>query len=66
MRAGTCCDWNTPNIASNRVPQCDIDIQVPPAFPAKSHDALIRVVDQCAVKKHLEHPPVFEVKTVVT
>jgi ribosomal protein S12 methylthiotransferase accessory factor len=39
---------------------------VPPAFPAKYHDALIRAADQCAVKKHLAHPPVFEVTTVGT
>jgi hypothetical protein len=29
------------------------------------HDDVV-AADQCAVKKHLEHPPVFEVKTVVT
>ena len=42
-----------------------LDIEVPPEFPAKYHDALIRAADQCAVKKHLEHPPAFDVKTVV-
>ena len=31
----------------------------------EADDALIRAADQCAVKKHLDHPPVFEVKTVV-
>jgi len=42
-----------------------LDIQVPPGFPAKYHDALVRAADQCAVKKHLEHPPAFDVRTVV-
>ena len=42
-----------------------LDIEVPPEFPAKYHDALIRAADQCAVKKHLEQPPAFDVKTVV-
>jgi ribosomal protein S12 methylthiotransferase accessory factor len=42
-----------------------LDIEVPPEFPAKYHDALVRTADQCAVKKHLEHPPAFDVKTVV-
>ena len=42
-----------------------LDIEVPPDFPAKYHDALVRAADQCAVKKHLEHPPVFDVRTVV-
>jgi putative redox protein len=43
-----------------------LDIQVPPGFPEKYHDALIRAANQCAVKKHLENPPQFEVRTVVT
>jgi ribosomal protein S12 methylthiotransferase accessory factor len=42
-----------------------IDIEVPGDFPAKYHDALIRAADQCAVKKHLEHPPAFAVRTTV-
>jgi putative redox protein len=42
-----------------------IDIHVPPEFPEKYHAALIRAADQCAVKKHLEHPPTFDVRTVV-
>jgi ribosomal protein S12 methylthiotransferase accessory factor len=36
-----------------------LDIQVPPDFPEKYRDALIRVAEQCAVKKHLENPPAF-------
>ena len=43
-----------------------LNIEVPPSFPEKYYDALIRAADQCAVKKHLEHPPAFDVKTVVT
>ena len=42
-----------------------IDIHVPPDFPEKYHAALVRAADQCAVKKHLEHPPAFAVRTVV-
>lgn len=41
-----------------------LEIQVPKDFPTKYYDALVRAADQCAVKKHLEHPPVFEVETV--
>jgi putative redox protein len=47
------------------VGQIGIDIQVPAGFPEKYHEALIRAASQCAVKKHLEHPPTFDVKTVV-
>lgn len=40
-----------------------LDIQLPPDFPEKYKPALIRAADQCAVKKHFEYPPQFEVFT---
>jgi putative redox protein len=43
----------------------DLDIEVPPEFPAKYYDALVRAANQCAVKKHIEVPPRFDVRTVV-
>jgi len=39
------------------------EIQVPPDFPEKYYSALVRSAEQCAVKKHLEKPPSFEVFT---
>jgi ribosomal protein S12 methylthiotransferase accessory factor len=42
-----------------------LSIEVPPSFPAKYYDALVRAADQCAVKKHMERPPLFDVRTVV-
>jgi len=42
-----------------------IDINVPPDFPEKYHKALIKVADQCAVKKAIADPPKFRVSTVV-
>lgn len=42
-----------------------LDINVPPDFPEKYHNALIKVADQCAVKKVIMAPPQFEIKTVV-
>jgi ribosomal protein S12 methylthiotransferase accessory factor len=48
------------------VEKVEIDIQVPPGFPEKYHEALVRAANQCAVKKHLENPPRFEVRTVVS
>ncbi|MBE2197820.1 MAG: OsmC family protein [Anaerolinea sp.] len=38
-----------------------LDIQTPPTFPEKYKEALIRSASQCAVKKHFEHPPKFEI-----
>ena len=43
-----------------------LDIQVPPDFPEKYKPAVIRAADQCAVKKHFEHPPQFEIFTSTT
>jgi ribosomal protein S12 methylthiotransferase accessory factor len=43
-----------------------LDIQLPPEFPEKYKTAVIRAADQCAIKKHLENPPQFEVFTSTT
>ena len=40
-----------------------MEIQVPPDFPEKYYEALVRSADQCAVKKHMENPPKFEIVT---
>jgi len=49
--------------ASGMVSHIDLEIQVPPSFPAKYHEALVRSAELCAVKKHIEKPPQFEVFT---
>jgi len=36
---------------------------VVPAFTEEFREALIRAAELCAVKKHLENPPAFEVTT---
>jgi ribosomal protein S12 methylthiotransferase accessory factor len=48
---------------SGMVEKVDLEIQVPPSFPEKYYPSLVRSAELCAVKKHLEHPPVFEVST---
>ena len=45
------------------VGKVQLEILVPPDFPNKYYDALVRSAEQCAVKKHLETPPEFEVYT---
>ncbi len=50
---------------SGMVDKIDLEIQVPASFPEKYHDSLIRSADLCAVKKHLEKPPKFEITTKV-
>ncbi len=50
---------------SRRITTVRINIEVPPGFPEKYHKALIRAANQCSVKKTMENPPNFVVKTVV-
>jgi putative redox protein len=40
-----------------------LEIQVPPEFPEKYRNSLIRSAELCAVKKHLDNPPKFEITT---
>lgn len=53
------------NPDTGMVEQVELEIQVPPGFPEKYRPALVRSAEQCAVKKHLEHPPKFDVHTEV-
>jgi len=54
-----------PDPNTRMIDTIQLDIVVPPSFPEKYRDALVRAADQCAVKKHLENPPQFEVRTRV-
>jgi ribosomal protein S12 methylthiotransferase accessory factor len=45
------------------VGKIDLEIQVPPTFPEKYLPSLVRSAELCAVKKHIENPPAFEVFT---
>lgn len=51
------------NPISGMVDKIDLEIQVPAGFPDRYRDSLIRSAELCAVKKHLENPPQFEITT---
>lgn len=40
----------------------DIQLTMPPGFPEKYHDAIVRAVDQCTVKRHLIDPPAIDIR----
>ena len=42
---------------SGLVDRVDLEIQLPPDFPEKYRDSVIRAAELCTVKKHLEYPP---------
>ena len=56
---------NHPNKSTGLMDKIDLEIQVPPTFPVQYYDALVRSAELCKVKKTLEQPPTFEVKTMV-
>ena len=43
-----------------------IEISLPPNFPDKYKDALIKAIDLCHVKKHFSQPPQFEYLAIKT
>ncbi len=49
------------NPLTGLVSNVSLDIQLPPDFPEKYREAVIRSAEQCAVKKHFEHPPAIKV-----
>ena len=51
------------NPGTGMVGKIDLEIQVPPTFPEKYLPSLVRSAELCAVKKHFENPPQFEVYT---
>jgi ribosomal protein S12 methylthiotransferase accessory factor len=51
------------NPLTHMVDTVGLEIQVPPEFPDKYRDSLIRSAELCAVKKHLENPPKFDIIT---
>ncbi len=50
---------------SGMIAKIDLEIQVPPTFPEKYTQALVRAAEMCAVKKHFERPPQIDVVTAV-
>jgi len=48
------------------VEKIDLEIKLPSGFPEKYREAVIHAAQLCAVKKHLEHPPKFEITTTMS
>lgn len=45
------------------VGRIEVVIEVPAEFPEKYLPAMVRAAELCAVKKHMDHPPEFVVRT---
>ena len=42
----------------------ELDIELPPSFPEKYREALVRVAEQCSVKRAIAAQPAFTVRAV--
>ncbi|MFO7827050.1 MAG: OsmC family protein [Bacteroidales bacterium] len=51
------------NPMSRLIDRIDLEIQVPDDFPEKYKDAVINAANLCAVKRHMQQPPEFDVYT---
>lgn len=49
------------NRDTKRIDRISIDIHLPADFPEKYTNAVIKSVNGCAVKVHMQNPPAFEV-----
>ena len=47
------------------VSKVSLEIKLPADFPEKYREAVVRAAEICAVKRHLERPPVFETYTTI-
>ncbi|MBN1574955.1 MAG: OsmC family protein [Chitinispirillaceae bacterium] len=52
------------NSATRMIEKIIIELFVPPEFPAKYKDAVIRAAQLCSVKKHLFQPPEFSISVI--
>ena len=53
------------NPADGMIAKIDLEIQAPQGFPEKYLPSLVRSAELCAVKRHLERPPEFDVSARV-
>tara|TARA_B100000315_G_scaffold172011_1_gene160523 strand:+ start:283 stop:687 length:405 start_codon:yes stop_codon:yes gene_type:complete len=53
------------NSGTKMIEKVNIELRLPPEFPDKYQQAVIKSVNQCAVKEHIFKPPAFETKTEI-
>jgi ribosomal protein S12 methylthiotransferase accessory factor len=46
---------------SKMIEKVTIKLDLPPGFPPKYREAIVKAVDHCAVKAHILRPPQFEI-----
>ncbi len=54
------------NPETKMIVRISIELQLPPEFPQKYRNAVIRAVDQCPVKGHIMNPHVFAIEAKIS
>jgi uncharacterized OsmC-like protein len=52
------CEYNH---EAKRFTKMKLALQLPPGFPDKYRDGIVRAMDLCTVKRHIINPPEFEI-----
>lgn len=47
---------------AHRLSKVEIEIRLPPGFPAKYREAIVRAAEQCTVERTIKDPPEFVTK----
>jgi ribosomal protein S12 methylthiotransferase accessory factor len=47
------------------VERVELDVELPPEFPERYREAVVRAADHCTVKQHLELPPLIAVRAAI-
>jgi putative redox protein len=58
-------DYIKTETGKTKINKVILEINVPNDFPEKYYNALVKVAEQCTVKKAIMNPPQFEIKTIV-
>ncbi len=53
------------NAETKMIDKISIELQLPPEFPEKYRNAVIRAVDHCTVKAHILKPPAFSIEAKI-
>jgi ribosomal protein S12 methylthiotransferase accessory factor len=53
------------NRATGMIDKVNMDLKLPEGFPEKYRSAIVRSMDLCAVKMHMQQPPEFEITTTL-
>ena len=54
------------NPETKMIARISIELLLPPEFPEKYKNAVIRAVDQCTVKAHILKPPAFSIEAKIS